>query len=201
MAKFTDGKSLRRPQTAAPLYRTLVFLRHGQFSLSTLSLTPLGRRQAALAGQRLCTFPVTRIHCSTMKRAYETALIIAKQHRRRSPARSHLLRECLPTVPRGRRTSSVVSVEMIRRGKDRADRAYRRYFRRPVTRAECELIVSHGNVIRYLIGRALGFRKHGWYQLGTSHCGITILRISEKGEMILDRYNDTGHLPAKLSTT
>jgi serine/threonine-protein phosphatase PGAM5 len=185
----------------SPLYRILVLVRHGQFSPSTLSLTPLGRKQAARAGQRLRAFPVTRIYCSTMRRAYETALIIAKHQRRRLPVRSHLLRECLPSVPRHRRKLTPVPDEMIRRGKDRADRAYRRHFSRPVNRNECELLVSHGNVIRYLVGRALGFRNHGWCQLGTSHCGITIVRISEKGDFIVDRHNDTGHLPAKMSTT
>jgi serine/threonine-protein phosphatase PGAM5 len=193
-----DGKT---GDGRGPVYRTLVLVRHGQFSPASLSLTRLGRKQAARAGRRLRAFPATKIHCSTMKRAYETALIIAKHHRCRVPLRAHLLRECLPSMPRDRRKSSSVSTEMIRRGKARADRAYRRYFSRPVTREECELLVCHGNVIRYLVGRALGFREHGWHQLGTSHCGITIIRISESGDFTLERHNDTGHLPAALSTT
>ena len=192
----TDGKRVE----GGP-YRTLVFVRHGQFSASTLSLTPLGRKQAACAAQRLRAFPVTRIHCSTMKRAYETALIIAKRHQDRPPIRSHLLRECLPSLPKHWRTRLAVSIETIRRGKDQADRAYQRHFMRPVTRNECELLVCHGNVIRYLVGRALGFRKHGWHQLGSSHCGITIVRVSGNGDVSLERYNDTGHLPAEWSTT
>jgi len=107
-----------------------VLLRHGQFSFSSLGLTPLGRKQADRAGQRLRAFAFTRIHCSTMKRAQETARIIAKHHRPLVPARAHLLRECLPTMPRDRRRSLSVSIDVVRRGKERADRAYRRYFAR-----------------------------------------------------------------------
>jgi serine/threonine-protein phosphatase PGAM5 len=182
-----------------PKYRTLVLVRHGEFSLPSKGLTQLGRNQAARTGRRLRHLPFARIHCSTMKRAYETALIIAKHHGDRSPLRAHLLRECLPSMPLDHRKGLPAnSTEMIRRGKDQADRAYRRYFRKPAKHDECELLVSHGNVIRYLVGRVLGLGKYGWYQLGTSHCGITVIRISNEGDYILDRYNDTGHLRTKL---
>jgi serine/threonine-protein phosphatase PGAM5 len=134
-----------------------------------------------------------------MKRAFETALIIAKHHGDRSPVPSHLLRECIPSRPLLRwRDSPAISAEMIRRGKDQADRAYRRYVRRPARHHECELLVCHGNLIRYLICCVLGLGKHAWYNLGTSHGGITVIRISNEGDIVLDRYNDTGHLPTKL---
>ena len=181
---------------SSPVDRTLVLVRHGEFSLRSLSLTRLGRAQAARAGHRLRHLPVTAIHCSTMKRAHETALILARHHRGRTLLRAHMLRECLPTLPRGRPRPPGVTVAMIRRGKDRADRAYRRFFRRPGNRNECEMLVCHGNVIRYLVGRALGLRQHAWYGLGTSHCGITVIRILRTGDCVLERYNDTGHLAA-----
>jgi serine/threonine-protein phosphatase PGAM5 len=181
----------------APMYRTLVLLRHGEFALQSGSLTRLGRIQAAKAGQRLRHLPVTEIYCSTLKRAHETALIVARHHRGRAPVRSHLLRECLPTMPRSHRKEfPTVTDEMIVRGRDRADRAFRRYFRRPGHRHACELLVCHGNVIRYLVGRAIGLRQHGWHGLGTSHCGITVIRILRTGACELQRYNDTGHLTA-----
>jgi serine/threonine-protein phosphatase PGAM5 len=177
------------------VHRTLILVRHGEFSLSTLGLTRIGRSQAALAGRRLRHVSITRIHCSTMKRAHETALIIARHHKGRLPIRTHLLRESTPSLPRSRRKLSPdLTVDMIRRGRDRADRAYLRFFRRPGRRDECELLVCHGNVIRYWIGRVLGLSMHGWYQLDSTHCGITVIRIPREGAIVLERYNDIGHL-------
>lgn len=169
-----------------------MLVRHGDFDQS-LSLSRLGRVQAARAGKRLRALPVTKIYCSTMKRAHETALIVAKHHRGRTPVRARLLRECLPSVPRGKRVSPEAR-RWIRRSLDQVDRAYRRYFRRPATGRECEILVCHGNVIRYLIARALGVDARGWYGFGTSYCGITVVRISRTGSAVVDRYNDTGHL-------
>ena len=172
------------------MFRTLVLVRHGDFDQS-LGLSRLGRIQAARAGQRLRGLPVTKIYSSTMKRAHETALIVAKHHRGQTPVRAHLLRECVPGAPRGGPSSPEVR-QWIRRSLDQADRAYRRYFRPPATGRECEILVCHGNVIRYLTARALGAK--GWYGFGTSFCGITVVRILRTGSAVVDRYNDTGHL-------
>ena len=91
--------------------------------------------------------------------------------------------------------------DMIRRGRNRADRAFTRYFRPPGRRDACDVLVCHGNVIRYLVCRSLKLDGFPWWSLGTFHCGITLIRITSEGETILDAYNDTGHLPAKLRTT
>jgi serine/threonine-protein phosphatase PGAM5 len=184
------------PSTA---YHTLVLVRHGEFSPSSLGLTRLGRRQARRTAKRLSHLPVTRIHSSTMKRAWETAIIIAAQLPERELVRAHLLRECLPNLPLSlRRISPEITPDMLRRGKDRVDRAFRRYFRGPAHRDECDVLVSHGNVIRYLAGRTLGLEKYGWHRLGTSHCGITVIRISRDGSCSLDACNDTGHLSGTM---
>jgi serine/threonine-protein phosphatase PGAM5 len=89
---------------------------------------------------------------------------------------------------------------MIRRGKVQADRAYRRYFRRAAGRDRCDVLVCHGNLIRYLVCRALALGKNAWVGLGSAHCGITVIRILPRGEIVLESYNDTGHLPAKWRT-
>jgi len=134
-----------------------------------------------------------------MRRAEETARILAKGCRTKQVSRAYLLRECLPTRPKT--LSLDVSEEMIRRGKDRADRAFRRYFRPPSGRDVCDVLVCHGNLIRYLVCRALNLDGFPWWSLGTFHCGITFIRIATSGEVILDSYNDTGHIPIKLRTS
>ena len=175
--------------------RTLVLVRHGEYRGE--ELTTLGRRQAAHTARRIGQLPITGIHCSTMTRAIETARILASGKRRWRLVRTHLLRECIPSLPpRLLRSTTTLTAGMIQRGKDQAERAYRRYFMGPVRRNTCEVLVCHGNLIRYLVCRALGLRDRAWWSLGTSHCGVTVIRIPSEGPMILDAYNDTGHLPA-----
>jgi len=178
--------------------RTLVLVRHGEYSSE--GLTRVGRVQAGHTARRICRLHVTAIHCSTMLRAVQTAHIIAKGYRGLPLLRASLLCECVPSMPPTLRKSSAVSTEMIRRGKDQADRAYRRYFRGAVGRDTCDILVCHGNLIRYLVCRALALGEYAWCSLGSAHCGITVIRIIANGEVVLDSYNDTGHLPAKLRT-
>src|SRR5262245_40518721 len=178
-------------------YRTLILVRHGQHENG--ALTRLGRKQAARTAARIAHYPVSSIHCSTMRRAVETASILARVSRARKLAQAHLLRECLPS--RGSGHGPKVSRAMIQRGRAQVDRAFRRYFRPPGSRDRCEVIVCHGNVIRSLACRALKVGPRVWLNLGTHNCGITIIRVSASGEMILDAYNDTGHLPRGMRTT
>lgn len=178
--------------------RTLVLVRHGEYS--SKGLTRMGRAQAAHAARRIGCLPVTAIHCSTMLRAIQTAHIIAKGHRRLPLLRAGLLRECVPSLPPALRRSSAVPSETIIRGKSQADRAYRRYFRRSGDRDTCDVLVCHGNLIRYLVCRALALGGYAWCSLGSTHCGITVIRIMANGEVVLESYNDTGHLPSKLRT-
>src|SRR5262249_36187878 len=88
--------------------RTLHLIRHGQYHRADHpsdglggSLTELGKMQAQLAAQRLSKLPIRVIHHSTLRRAAETAAIIAAL-RPTVPLRpSRLLWECIPCVPYG----------------------------------------------------------------------------------------------------
>ena len=176
-----------------------MLVRHGEYS--SKGLTRVGRVQAAHTARRICRLNVSAIHCSTMLRAVQTAHIISKGHRSLPLLRASLLRECIPSMPPAlRRSSAALSTEMIRRGKDQADRAYLRYFKSAPGPDTCDVLVFHGNLIRYLVCRALALGKYAWCSLGSAHCGITVIRIMANGEVVLDSYNDTGHLPSKLRT-
>ena len=178
--------------------RTLLLVRHGEYASE--GLTRVGRMQAAHAARRLRGVPATALYCSTMKRAVQTAQIIAREHRDIPLLRARLLREYVPSLPPVLRRESGVSAETIRRGKDQADRAYRRYFKRSTGRDVCDVLVCHGNLIRYLVCRALGLGKYAWCSLGSAHCAITVIRIMANGELVLVSYNDSGHLPGNLRT-
>jgi len=180
--------------------RTLLLVRHGDYSGESLNAT--GRRQAELTAGRLSRLAVTGFHSSTLKRAIETAEIISARLDEMAFRRSHLLKECIPSIPR--RFSHLrrqVARTVLADDRERADRAWRRYFRRSRNRDRRDLIVCHGNLIRYLVSRALGLGPRGWGAMGTNHCGITEVRVTSRGETLLIRYNDVGHLPARLQTS
>lgn len=83
MAPMKDGEGKEVAKSKAK--RTLILIRHGQYVWDPLDpdkriLTELGRKQAAITGQRLeeLGHPYATLHYSTMPRATETAQIIMK---------------------------------------------------------------------------------------------------------------------------
>lgn len=67
-------------------------------------------------------------------------------------------------------------------------------------RRRVELIVAHGNLIRYLVRLALRDTPTDWWKMGTSNCGVTLIFVREKESNYLIHYNDVGHLPAAMQT-
>ncbi len=173
-------------------------MRHGQYDeVETGSLTPLGRRQAARTGRALQHLHVDVIWHSTLVRAEETASIVAEKQRgvrvRKSPALCEVIPTALPPALK-------IKVERGRVGKDRvrADRAFRMLFR-PSKKPRTELIVCHGNLIRYLVCCALGIERKLWTRLDATHCGLTEFRVHGTAVRVV-RYNDVGHLPPRMRT-
>jgi len=176
--------------------RTLVFLRHGQYEAAGLgSLTPLGREQARLTGKYLESVRVDAIWSSTLPRARETAEIVAEVLGGHVARHTRLLREGMYTKVEGYN----VPASERREDRERADAAYRKFFR--TSRADrTELVVCHGNLIRYLVCRALHAPIPKWLRLNTSHCGLTRILIRQTGAVRVVSYNETSHLPVKLVT-
>lgn len=179
--------------------RTVLLVRHGAYSGE--SLTAIGRRQAKLTAARLSELNVTGIHSSTMTRAIETCETIAHRFPRLPTRRAHLLRECIPSVPhRFSKLARKLPRAAIMKNRNQADRAFRRFFRRARGEDCCDVIVCHGNLIRYLVSRVLGLGAHSWGSMGTHNCGISEIRITPRGETLLVSYNDVGHIPRRLRT-
>ena len=181
--------------------RRLIFVRHGQYDeISTGALTPLGRKQAARTAVALRKLEVKAIWSSTLLRAQETASIVAAKQPRARVRRSRLLCEVVPTkLPRKLARRFYVPTGNVERDRARADRAYTTLFR--ATRDErTEIVVCHGNLIRYLVCRALGIQPKLWMRLDSTHCGLTEFRVLPKGTVRVVRYNDVGHLPHSIRT-
>jgi probable phosphoglycerate mutase len=165
------------------------------------TLTALGRRQALRVGKRLAGLPITAIHHSDVVRAVETAEIMAECLPQQLLHRTPLLREVVPPSPRG--LFRDYHLPQSEKGAMRAqcERAFQRFFR-PARRGKPqEVLVSHGNLIRYLVRRALEDDARKWYRLVIHQCSITTVLIESRAPgPLLVAYNDTGHLPRSMRT-
>jgi len=176
--------------------RTLVLLRHGQYDTEDGGkLTALGRQQAHAAGKYLASIPIDAIWASTLVRAKETAQIVADVLGTHAPRHTGILREGLYTKVEG----YVVPASERREDRARADAAFAKFFRKSRT-DRTELVVCHGNLIRYLLCRALHVPVVKWLRMTTNHCGITRVLIRETGAVRVVSYNETSHLPTSLVT-
>ena len=181
--------------------RRLIFVRHGQYDeVATGALTPLGRKQAARTAAALRRLEVNAIWSSTLLRAKETATIVAAKQPRARLRRTNLLCEVVPTMlPPKLARRFFVDGHTAKRDRKRADLAYEKLFR-AARQERTEIVVCHGNLIRYLVCRALGIEPKLWMRLDSTHCGLTEFRVLPRGIVRVVRYNDVGHIPAPMRT-
>lgn len=179
-------------------FMKVILLRHGQYSKGPSEcLTTLGRKQALFAGKRLKNFRIDEMYVSTMPRARETARIVKSQLNFRKPMRfSSLIRECVPGYPKkGRAKLALTDIRRLGESKRKLNRAYKKLFGN--MRAEKTiLIVCHGNVIRYLVCKALGIPTLKWIKLDILQCAISVIEFRPKSKrVVLISHNDVGHIP------
>lgn len=183
--------------------KTIFLLRHGQYQKTpTEILTGLGRKQALLTGKRLKTIKLHKIYFSTLPRAQETAEIVRKTiGYRKKMYGSDLLHECVPGfAKRLRKEYGYTDEKKLARHLRQANRAYRNIFTFSKTH-RAELVVCHGNIIRYFLCKALGIDTEGWLKFDIKQCGITIIQLDSKRHSIsIISHNDIGHIPAKMQT-
>lgn len=186
--------------------KTIILVRHGQYlSKPSEKLTTLGRKQAVLAGRRLKQMKFHKIHFSTMPRAKETAEIITRtMGYGRKLHGSADLHECLPGFPKKERKKHGHTDEKVfRKDKRQADRAYKEIFTFSKTN-RTELVVCHGNIIRYFLCKTLGIDTELWLKLDIKQCGITVITLEDskkyRRKARVVTHNDVGHIPLKMQT-
>jgi serine/threonine-protein phosphatase PGAM5 len=175
-------------------------------------LTPLGRQQAALTGQRLAELlegdvPITSIRVSTMTRAKETAEIIATYLPGLELSEPDpLLSEGRPChhIPGGK--ASPKTIQMTDENHPRIESAFQKYFYRAdyhpdsKERHEVEIIVCHANVIRYFLCRALQLPPEAWLRYCPFNCSLTYFTVRPTGTVSCRLVGDSGHLPYQATT-
>jgi serine/threonine-protein phosphatase PGAM5 len=186
--------------------KVIILVRHGQYHPAgdtTLErLTTLGRKQARLVGTRLREEKILRIVHSTMPRAVETANIIKAQLKHRGVMETtDLLRECVPGFPEVLRQKHGYTKIKMAKARLQLDKAFKKYFS-PPKKDSVEVLVCHGNVIRYLVCKAMGVPEEAWINMDIQQCGLSVIEINSKGFLRRQviSHNDVGHIPKKQRT-
>ena len=193
-------------------------------------LTPLGLLQAIKTGQRLATLArgsttfdsvefqgpctIRAVYSSDMVRAKQTADLIAKELHTKVQPPDPLLNEALPSPMIPIRPDIEGAIEEIDANHDRIEQAFRKYIYRgdewnegngnekynSRERHEFDIIVCHGNVIRYFFCRALQLPPEAWLRMSVFNCSLTYLIIRPNGHVSARMMGDIGHLDYDEST-
>ncbi|MCP4573881.1 MAG: hypothetical protein GY838_16100 [bacterium] len=187
--------------------RNIYLIRHGEYEHGVDTpdeggLVALGRQQTRLVAARLDAQPVaiTSLQASTMNRARQTAELIAERFLDLDLALHDDIRECTPTTTRqdimedlepGEAAACEASLET----------AWARIFR-PATadHDEHDVIVCHGNVIRWFTARVLENDPINWLEASIANCSLTVIQVRADGSTKLISFADSGHIPWEMTT-
>lgn len=222
-----DGKESQKVKGGVTKHYILI--RHGQYDETfkqdeKRTLTALGRKQADLTGERIKemiqgidplfkAMPVATLFVSNMTRAKETAEIIANHLpdyvERADP--DPLLNEGIPAQIIPSRPELDIEEDFKKNG-PRIEEAFQKYFSRSTDEVstkdhpnrhdkhEVEIIVCHGNVIRYFFCRALQIPPESWLRMSTYNCSLTYIVVRPNGKVSARMMGDIGHLGYEHST-
>ena len=201
--------ALAPAQAADGPVHTLVLVRHGNYAPDPSvdenigpHLSPIGVAQAHLAANALAALPrFDGLYASPMQRARDTAAVIGVDD---FPDRKFEvvddLAECTPPTPLGEVAKTEPPADMAA-CKARLDRLYARFFTAANGQDRSDLLVCHGNVIRYLVTRALGVDTGAWLAMSIGNASITTIRIDADGRAHVIAVGDVGHIPPAMRTS
>jgi serine/threonine-protein phosphatase PGAM5 len=209
MVTLTLTASIAAPVVATePAPRTLYLIRHGFYDYHDerdpevgKALLPLGTAQARLVGNRLRSLPIrfSAIYSSTFTRARETALVIRQEFDNLEVIESKLLAECTPPTWREDIMAECDHEELVA-CQEQLEAAFAQFFIPSVEGIRHEVLVCHGNVIRYFVTRVLGVDPLSWLRMSIGNCSLTVVRVNSDGTMKLLSFGDVGHIPPNLQT-
>ena len=192
--------------------RLLYLARHGEYEATHGAdpedgeLTEIGRQQSELLGRRLEGMPFSAVHHSPLRRAVQTAQIVAEHLPGVPLLASELLEECIPAVPdRQWLTLSQaeffahLSAQVVAAGPGQAAAAIQAHAG-AVTVDRRELVISHGNLINWFVAQALEAPDHAWLRTLHYSCALTVIMYSPDRTRLIS-YNDIGHLPSSMRGT
>lgn len=197
----------QNPPPAKTFTRTITLVRHGHYDADPNagpdgpSLSTLGIAQAKLVAARLRGQPAgfTTLVASTMTRARETAFFVNQALPEMKLRTDPLLRECTPrswnaAILKEEKPEDMAAAEA------QLNAAFAKYFVPAKERDESDLLVCHGNVIRYLVTKALGVDPQAWFGLSVAHCSLTVIQVKPDGSCKVLSVGDAGHIPPNLTS-
>ena len=202
------GGAVRAADAQAPAERTVVLVRHGSYAPDPKiddkigpHLSPLGSAQAHLAGARLAGMPgrFDGMYVSPMQRARDTAAIIGESFPGRHFEVVDDLAECVPPTWRADVAKDYSRAEQAD-CEARLDRDFARFFKPAVGGPQRDLLVCHGDVIRYLVTRAMRVDTRAWLEMSVGNASITVIRVQPDGRMKVLAVGDAGHVPPNLQS-
>ncbi|SBS81194.1 phosphoglucomutase-2, putative [Plasmodium ovale] len=186
--------------------KNIILVRHGQYERKNRNdegskkLTKDGCKQADITGKKLKDIlnnkKITVIYHSDLIRAKETAQIISKYFPNATLINDPNLNEGTPYLPDPIPRSSKFDANKIKIDNKRINKAYETYFYQPTGEEdEYQLVICHGNVIRYFLCRALQLPLFAWLRFSSYNCGITWLVLDDEGSVVLREFGSVAHLP------
>ena len=186
----------------------LYLVRHGIYDRDTTAtddrvsngLNALGHEQARLVGTRLSWLGVKfdRLISSELLRAKQTADDMGVLMRMK-PSRDSLLNECTPRSSNARLMAGEKPEDVTACDSARV-RCWQRYFTPTPERDTYDVLVCHGNVIRWTLMRALGADTKDWSNQDVGNCSLTIIAVRPDNSIRLAMYSDVGHIPVEKQT-
>jgi serine/threonine-protein phosphatase PGAM5 len=80
------------------------------------------------------------------------------------------------------------------------DRAWFQFFDIATEGDANDVLVCHGNVIRWFTCRALGVDTKQWSNMDIANCSVTIITIKPDGTARLVTFSDVAHIPPAKQT-
>ena len=202
------SESIAPTAATAPEARIIYLVRHGHYvsdkSINEKTgpgISPIGSAQANLAGARLTGLQIKfdSYYVSPMQRARDTAAVIGRNYPDSKFTVVNDLAECTPPT-RDKKIMADEKPADLAACTAALERVFATYFKPAQGHAQTDLFVCHGNVIRYLVTRALGVDPIAWLSMSVGHASITKIRIEADGPFKIIAVGDVGHFPPTLLT-
>ena len=187
--------------------RTLILVRHGVYDETDTrgaeigkALLPEGREQARITGERLAGWPqrvdvrATPAHDAGARDGRDHREGPARRAAARRPGPARVRASGLPDARHGRPSPPAQADSCAAR----IDGDFARYFRPSPERDSTEVLVCHGNVIRWLVCRAMGADPKLWLSMSPANCSLTVIQVRANGTFKITAVGDRGHLPVAL---
>jgi serine/threonine-protein phosphatase PGAM5 len=209
IASLVGFEAVANIPTHAEPTRTVYLVRHGYYDWDNdddpdvgKALVALGRQQARLIAARLDALPIvfTSLQASAMTRARQTAEIIVPHFPELELQIHRDIRECTMTTRRQDIMDQLDPGEAAA-CEEQLEQAWRRIFV-PASGPDDEhdIVVCHGNVIRWFVTRALEVDPTAWLQMSVANASLTTIQIRADGSFKLLGIGDSGHIPYRMNT-